>query len=153
MAPDNPYAPPVRDEARDPVGPGLRGAALRGLAWSLGYLLALRLVPARLLRSLVLDSTAVAILSAVFLDLRAEWRFRREVGRVVVVWEEHRLYALAALEARLAEAGVAVLARGRHHRALLYVFGPFVPIELLVPEAQAEAAVAALAPLPSHTRR
>jgi len=47
----------------------------------------------------------------------------------------------------LAEAGVAWHARARRHRALLYFFGPFIPVEILVPEAQANAAQGALEPL------
>jgi len=63
----------------------------------------------------------------------------RELGPVVWL-PEHRVYAAHAVQILLREAGIFVLLRGLHHRTCLQFFGPYVPIDVMVPAAYAEQA-------------
>jgi hypothetical protein len=76
------------------------------------------------------------------------------------VWPEHRPYAIAAAREALAAAEIAVYARGERFRTLLQFGGPFVPIDLMVPRADAKRAAEILkdvlgaeADLPSNRAR
>ena len=60
------------------------------------------------------------------------------------MWPEHRPYAVAAARAALAAEGIPVHARGEELRRLLQFFGPYVPIELMVPRADVERATTIL---------
>jgi preprotein translocase subunit SecY len=87
------------------------------------------------------------VLTAAIMDLSAEWRARRAHGPLVAIWPEHRLYAIDPIVQRLESAGIPVLARSAYVRALLQFFGPWVPVEIMVPAAHAERARALL---PGH---
>ncbi|MBI3179823.1 MAG: hypothetical protein HYZ27_09195, partial [Deltaproteobacteria bacterium] len=63
---------------------------------------------------------------------------------LVPVWEIHQVYAMDPALTALAAAGIAAHARSAYHRTLLQFFGPLVPVLVLVPRAQADAAVAVL---------
>jgi SecY len=95
----------------------------------------------------VLDVLTVAGGTALVLDAIAEARARRAHPDLVAVWPEHRPYAIAAAREALAAAGIPVCARGERLRRLLQLAGPFVPIELMVPQVHAEAAAKILARL------
>lgn len=84
-----------------------------------------------------LDLFLVALATAVALDLLAEWRARRAHGELVAVWPLHQVALLELALASLAAADIPVHPRAAHHRALLWFFGPYVPIELMVPAARA----------------
>ncbi|MCK9463004.1 MAG: hypothetical protein M0R80_25560 [Proteobacteria bacterium] len=87
-----------------------------------------------------LDVLGIAIVTAVVLDARTEWAAWRAAGDWVPVWPEHRTYAAdEALEA-LAAAGIDAVARAVHHRTLLQLFGPYVPIDILVRRGRADEA-------------
>jgi preprotein translocase subunit SecY len=118
----------------------LFGAAWRSSVY-VAALLAAGFVAASALRGAVaLDTVGIAIITAVVLDVRAEWSAWRRADSWVPVWPEHRVYAAdAALEA-LSAAGIDALARAVHHRTLLQLFGPYVPIEILVPRGRADEA-------------
>ncbi len=59
---------------------------------------------------------------------------------LVPACELHRVYAVEPALAALAAAGIPAFARTRHFRALSHFFGPYAPIEILVPlERAAEA--------------
>jgi hypothetical protein len=79
------------------------------------------------------------------IDLGHEWQARRRDPSLTPVWELHRLYAVTPLRELLEARGIPVTLRGLQHRRLLYVFGPFVPVELLVPAARAAEAEALIA--------
>ncbi len=75
--------------------------------------------------------------TAVVVDLAGEWRFRRLHSRLIGVWPVHRVYAVQPALKALTDASIPAFPRGLHHRTLLQFFGPYVPVTLLVPAAQA----------------
>jgi hypothetical protein len=131
------------------LGEALRPLFRRAMARSLlvlGLLYATvvlrdRLVPATSL----LDAATVAALAAVLLDLATEWRVRRAHGGLTTVRHEHRLYAVDAQRAALEDAGLTVHLRAVQHRTLLQFYGPYVPVAIMVPDAQAAKAREVLA--------
>jgi hypothetical protein len=132
----------VRPDVVDPA-PALFELRRQASKRSLLYVVGLALVPLLLSRlripftfSMVMYVTLVAIC----MDLAAEWRFRAAEPDAISVWPLHRVALVeVALEA-LKKAGIPAHPRGAHHRALMHFFGPYVPIELLVPAARAEEA-------------
>jgi hypothetical protein len=84
------------------------------------------------------------VVTAVILDLVAEWRFRRRHGALVPVWPLHRLYAVDPALDLLHAAGIPAHPRSVHARTLLQFFAPYLPVDLLVPEADAARARALL---------
>jgi len=94
-----------------------------------------------------LDAVGVAIVTAVILDLRAEWIARRGTRHWVAVWPEPRVYGADAAAEALGRAGVPVHLRGLHHRVLLQLFGPYIPIDVFVPRDRADEARRILEPL------
>lgn len=127
---------------------------LSALTWRTAGLLAALLVADHLLlrQRIDLDYISVLVLTFVGMDLFAEARARRATPELFKVWELHRVYAVAPVLAALEQAGVTAQLRGLHHRTLLYFFGPYVPIEVLVPAGQearaAETIEQLLAPAP-----
>jgi hypothetical protein len=113
----------------------LRRASVQTLVL-LVALLALGTIAHRASR-LPFEASYVAYATAVALDLVAEWRARRALPNLVAVWPEHRPYAVAAAREALVVANIPVHARGEHLRRLLQFLGPFVPIDLMVPRADA----------------
>ena len=90
-----------------------------------------------------LDVVAYVVLAVVVLDLVSSWRAHRRAD-LVSVWPIHQ-FALADVAVDvLAKHGIAAHLRSRNHRALLHVFGPFVPIEVMVPADRAGEATALL---------
>lgn len=73
---------------------------------------------------------------AVGMDLYAEGRGMRRMGRPRVLREFHRLEEADALAAVLGTAGIESVLRGAHHRALYQFFGPFIPVAVLVADNQ-----------------
>lgn len=90
--------------------------------------------------ALSLDVVGIAVATALALDVVAEWRARRIAPDLVPIWPEHRPYAIAAAREALGEAGITLHARGERMRRMLQLFGPYVPIDLMVPRADAERA-------------
>lgn len=85
----------------------------------------------------------IAVIAVAIADIVADWRARRRV-ELVGVWPIHDA-ALADTAAEvLARAGIAAHLRGRHTRMLFNLFGPFVPIEVMVPADRAGEASALL---------
>ncbi|MGC4118935.1 MAG: DUF2007 domain-containing protein [Myxococcales bacterium] len=114
-------------------------AAVRGTV----LLLALRALP--LLLELVnvpvrIELTFVLVPTAILLDLGAEWSFRRRHPRLLAAYPVHRVYAVQPALKALEDAGIPTFPRGLHHRTLLQLFGPYVPVSLLVPEEKVEEA-------------
>jgi preprotein translocase subunit SecY len=79
-------------------------------------------------------------LIALALDVVAEAQAIRRHGELAAVWPEHRLYAVASAQRTLTSRGIASHARSLHQRALWHFFAPFIPVQILVPRAQAEEA-------------
>ena len=58
----------------------------------------------------------------------------------MAVWPLQRPYALPVARQALADEGIALHARSRAQRAMLQWLAPYIPIDLLVPAADAERA-------------
>jgi len=93
------------------------------------------------------DAATLAVVVAYALDAYDDFQARR--ARLVVAWTLHQPHHADAAEQALADAGIASHMSASHLRALLSFFGPFAPIEVLVPVEHAQAArdkLAALVP-------
>jgi preprotein translocase subunit SecY len=132
-----------------------RAAALRSAAFvaavALASLLGLRIVHGLLGHVTVVSSATLGtevllgvVLTAAIMDLGAEWRMRRQHGPLVTLRPEHRVYAIDAMAQRLEAAGIPVLLRSALVRTLLQFFGPWVPVEIMVPGSRAAEARALL---------
>jgi hypothetical protein len=125
-------------EARAELGPAFaRTLLFVGTLLFLGRL-------ARRLGGAPIEPTSIALGAALALDVFAELRARRVTPDLVAVWPEHRPYAIAVAREALAAEGILVHARGEGLRRLLQFFGPYVPIELMVPRADAPRATTIL---------
>jgi preprotein translocase subunit SecY len=113
----------------------MREATLRSLVL-LGALLAIPAIH-RVATNTLFATLDFALLTALVLDVAAELRARRETPDLVPVWPEHRPYAVAAAREALDHAGIPLFARGEKLRRLLQFAGPYVPIDLMVPRADA----------------
>jgi preprotein translocase subunit SecY len=74
--------------------------------------------------------TAVAIL----LDVIEEVRIRRKGNLLIKVAELHDVPMVGLVKSLLEQKGLPCYLRGYYHRALLYFFGPYIEISVLVPE-------------------
>ncbi len=82
--------------------------------------------------------------TALVLDIRDEWRARREHGGLVAVWSLSRLYAVDVALEGLQAVDVPTHVRGVHLRSLMQFFGPYLPLVVLVPTRQEKIARGAL---------
>jgi hypothetical protein len=94
--------------------------------------------------NLTVDVVALLIVACAALDVAGELRFRAAHGDVAVVTAEHRLYAVGPALAALEAGGIAHFPRALRHRALLAFWGPYLPVEILVPRHRADDARAIL---------
>ena len=78
------------------------------------------------------------MLAAALLDVLDDLRARR--GDMVVAWPLHQAQHAELVRGVLAEAGIACHLSSSHMRTLLAFFGPFVPIDVLVPAASVDEA-------------
>jgi hypothetical protein len=113
----------------------------------IGLLVALQVLVARSAPWLLLAPLSSALLAAIALDVAAEWRARAAIDDPVAVWPLHRVQLADLATGALRSAGIEVHPRGLYHRSLLHFFGPFVPVALMVPRAQAQQAHELLAAL------
>ena len=93
------------------------------------------------------------VLAAVLLDIFHEMRARRLLNDAVVVGELHRIYALDVALALLEREGIQAAPRTVFHRTLLQFFGPYLPLQLLVPRQDAKRARKLLRRVTSRPRR
>lgn len=96
----------------------------------------------------ILDAGAMfglAVLVAPILDVVAEARARRQLGTLVPACSLDRLPLVDPALAALESAGVPAAARSRHLHAVLQLFAPFAPVEILVPPERAAGAAAVCA--------
>jgi len=91
----------------------------------------------------VWTSIGIAITTVAVLDVVADWRARRRAD-LVGVWPIHDAALADTAAAVLARSGIPAHLRGRHARMLFNLFGPFVPIEVMVPADRAGEASALL---------
>jgi hypothetical protein len=109
-----------------------RAALLRGAAVSVGYVLFLALVSLASPIGL-LGVSALAVATAIALDLVAEARARWRADDLTAVWRAHDLAAVDLSIDALVRNGIDVHTRGAYLRALLWALGPFAPVVLMVP--------------------
>jgi len=81
-----------------------------------------------------LDGITVITTVAILLDLMEEIRIRRKRNNLVKVAELHDVPMAGLLKSLLEQKGFPCYLRGYYHRALLYFFGPYIEISVLVPE-------------------
>lgn len=68
-------------------------------------------------------------------DLWLEWRARSEHPDLVEIWPSHRPYAVATVVHALRAEGIDAFVFGVGYRTLGQVFAPYVPMPIVVPEA------------------
>ena len=78
---------------------------------------------------------------AILLDLMEEMRERRKETNFVKVAELHDVPMAGLLKSLLVQKGLPCYLRGYYHRALLYFFGPYIEISVLVQEDKVAEAV------------
>ncbi|HEX7842288.1 MAG TPA: hypothetical protein VF469_32675 [Kofleriaceae bacterium] len=86
----------------------------------------------------VCDASTAMLVTAVVLDLRDELRARRTA--LVAIWPLQQPQHAEIVAAVLREAAIPFHLKGGHLRALLAFFGPYVPIDVMVPAEHADAA-------------
>lgn len=71
---------------------------------------------------------------AVMLDVIDRMKFSRNIGtgKSIKVAEIHDVYEAQMFKRYLEEAGIRCHLRGYHHRSMLYFFGPFIEISLMI---------------------
>ena len=74
------------------------------------------------------------------MDLIAEWRAFRRRDDLVPIWPLHQVQQVDLVTGALVRNEIDVHTRGLYLRLLLHFFGPFVPVLIYVPAAQAEEA-------------
>ncbi len=85
-----------------------------------------------------------AMVTAVALDMIDAWKARRRMPELVVVWPEHRAYAIAIAREVLEAAGIPLVVENERYRRLVPI-SPLVPFDLLVPAPHAARAAELLA--------
>ena len=80
-----------------------------------------------------LGGTGLIIAVAIILDLMEEVRLRKKGVNLVKISELHDVPMAGLLKSLLEQKGLPCFLRGYYHRALLYFFGPYIEISVLVP--------------------
>jgi len=123
-----------------------RRATLLSLAILLVISAASRLAVAVHADALVVgDAVAAMVFAAVVLDLHDDLRARR--AELVVAWPLHQAQHAELVRRVLGDAGIECHLQASHLRTLLGFFGPFAPIDVLVPPAAAAEARGKIAAL------
>lgn len=81
-----------------------------------------------------LGGVDLIITVAILLDLIEEMRIRRKGNHLVKIAEFHDVPMAGFVKSLLEQIGLPCYLRGYYHRALLYFFGPYIEISVLVPE-------------------
>ncbi len=98
----------------------------------------------RLGAACVPNAFTVILLTGIICDLVREWRACESDPDLTPVWEIHQVYAVAPAMRLLKAEGIQAFAKGLRARSLLQFFGPYVPVLILAPAVQAQAAHALL---------
>ena len=77
---------------------------------------------------------------AIILDVMGDLKTRRKLGDLEKVAEFHDIPKAGLLKSILEDNGIPCYLRGYYHRALLYLFGPYIEVSALVPLNRAEEA-------------
>jgi hypothetical protein len=84
----------------------------------------------------------VILVTGIIADLVREWRARTDGVRLVPIWEIHQVYAVPPAMRLLQEQGFHPFVKGLRLRSLLQFYGPYAPVLVLVPAAEAQSAYA-----------
>ena len=90
------------------------------------------------------DFLGLATAAAVAMDVAGELRLEMTEGKLVAVRRIQKPDHADDLIESLREAGIPAVGQGAFHRTLLQFFGPFIPVDILVPAARATQASAVL---------
>ena len=90
------------------------------------------------------NTVATLLATGIVCDVVREWRAREADPNLTSIWEIHQTYAVAPTMRLLEAEGIHAFAKGARLRALLQFFGPYVPVQILVPAKDAERAHALL---------
>jgi preprotein translocase subunit SecY len=82
----------------------------------------------------ILGGTVLITAVAIILDVIEEMRIRRKGNRLVKIAELHDVPMAGLVKSLFEQKGLPCYLRGYYHRALLYFFGPYIEISVLVPE-------------------
>jgi hypothetical protein len=95
-----------------------------------------------------MDLLGLTTAAAVAMDVAAELRLEMTEGKLVAVRRIQKADHADDLIKSLREAGIPAVGQAAFHRTLLQFFGPFIPVDILVPAARAAQAFAVLDRLP-----
>lgn len=125
-----------------PISKALLATAFTGTI----YLCFMVLIPTVNITWLHLSLGGVSLIIAVtiVLDLTAEFSFRKKQGRLVKAAEFHDIPKAGLAKSVLEGKGIPCHLRGYYHRALLYFFGPYIEVSVLVPEGREQEARAVI---------
>lgn len=118
----------------------LHHAAAYALIFTFGLFL-IDLVARKYAKMDVVTTTGIVVLTAVFLDLKKEYATSKTNQDLIPIWPEHRPYALAAARSALEREGISVHIRNEKQRRILQFSAAYVPMEICVPQADAEKAL------------
>jgi hypothetical protein len=122
------------------------GAAIARTLFFVGTLFFVERVALRV-GGAALAPVQIVLIVALASDVVTELRARRVTPDLVAVWPEHRPYAIAVAREALLDAGIPLHARDEGQRRMLQFFASYIPIELMVPRAEAKRATQILAEL------
>jgi hypothetical protein len=94
----------------------------------------------RLGRDYAPNAATIILMTGILCDLVREWRADKTDAQLTPIWEIHQLYAVAPAMRLLEAEGIHAFARGLRLRSLLQFFGPYVPVQILVPAGEAQVA-------------
>lgn len=84
--------------------------------------------------STFLSGIAIIKAVAIIMDLNNEFVLRKKSNNLVKIAEFHDVPKVGLLKTIFEQKGMPCLLKGYYHRSLLYFFGPYIEISVLVPE-------------------
>jgi hypothetical protein len=91
-------------------------------------------IPIRLGFPLYIWGAGLILAVAIVLDLFEEFRLRRKSHGLTKIMEFHDVQKAELFRGILERRGICCLLQGYYHRSLLYFFGPYIEISVLVPQ-------------------
>ena len=121
----------------------MRRAVIYNLPWAM-LLCVLAVLPQLLISRFnvpfYIGGSLVYLAAAIGLDIRERYVVQRrsQSGGLVKIAEFHDIYDAAMVRNHVESEGIPALVQGFHHRCLLYFFGPYIDIALMVPQTDVE---------------
>ncbi|MCK4846681.1 MAG: DUF2007 domain-containing protein [Deltaproteobacteria bacterium] len=129
---------PEGEDPSDLIKRSLKAMALAGLLYLSLFLLLSRMGMNSLTGGLV--GVGLILTVVIAMDISGEVLFRSKSGRLSKVAEFHNIPIAGLAKSLLEERAIPCHLKGYYHRALLYFFGPYIEVSLLVPEDKSEEA-------------